>query len=123
MGRVALTNCRKGDDSGEAWDWVVLKGDVWKAHGRAVASCSSYFPHSFDRTPQNPAEKLLSGYKAWELLLYFYSLGPGLFYRILPEKYYKHYYKLVVGIRIMYQHELSPGQLQLAHQLCHEHNI
>ena len=44
-------NCRKGDDSGEAWDWVVLKGDVWKAHGQAVASCSSYFPRSFDRTP------------------------------------------------------------------------
>ena len=113
-------NCRKGDDSGEAWDWAVLKGDVWKAHGQAVASSSSYFPRSFDRTPRNPAEKLSSGYKAWELLLYFYGLGPGLFYGILPEKYYKHYCKLVVGVRLMYQRELSPAQLQLAHQLLLE---
>ena len=113
-------NCRKGDDSREVWDWAVLKGDVWKAHGQVVASASSHFPRSFDRTPRNPAEKLSSGYKAWELLLYFYGLGLGLFYGLLPEKYYKHYCKLVVGVRIMYQRELSSGQLQLAHQLLLE---
>ena len=79
--------CRKGD-RGSVWKWAVLKGDVWMTHGKAVASSATYFPHSFDHTPRNPAEKLSSGYKAWELLLYFYGLGPGLFFSILPEEYY-----------------------------------
>ena len=113
-------NCRKGDSSREVWDWAVLKGDVWKVHGEAVAAAAPYFPRSFDRTPRNPAEKLSSGYKAWELLLYFYGLGPGLFYGILPEAYYRHYCKLVVGIRIMYQRAISCEQLRLAHQLLLE---
>ena len=84
--------------------------------GRAVADAASYFPRSFDRTPRNPAEKLLSGYKAGELLLYFYGLGPGLFYGILPKEYYLHYCKLVVGIRIIYQRRISRQQLELAHK-------
>jgi len=109
-------NCRRGDTSTDVWDWAVLKGNVWKAHGQAVANTASFFPRSFDRTPRNPAEKLSSGYKAWELLLYFYGLGPGLFYGLLPEQYYQHYCKLVVGIRIMYQREISAEQLRLAHQ-------
>ena len=113
-------NCRKGDTSRDVWDWAVLKGDVWKAHGQAVADTSPYFPRSFDRTPRNPADKLSSGYKAWELLLYFYGLGPGLFYKLLPERYYLHYCKLVVGIRIMYQRRISHSQLRLAHKLLLE---
>ena len=109
-------NCRDGDKSREVWDWAVLKGDVWNSHGEAVAATAAYFPRSFDRTPRNPAKKLSSGYKAWELLLYFYGLGPGLFYGLLPEKYYQHYCKLVVGIRIIYQREITPDQLRLAHR-------
>ena len=112
--------CRKGVTSTDVWDWAILKGDVWKTHGQAVANAASYFPRSFDRTPRNPAEKLSSGYKAWELLLYFYGLGPGLFYKILPETYYQHYCKLVVAIRIMYQHEIYPEQLLLAHRFLLE---
>ena len=42
--------CRKGDPNG-VWEWAVLKGDVWKTHGKAVADAASYFPRSFDRTP------------------------------------------------------------------------
>jgi len=91
-------NCRSGDTSDDDWDWAVLKGNVWKAHGQAVADAALCFPHSFDRTPRNLADKLSSGYKAWELLLYFYGLGPGLFYQVLPEQYYLHYCKLVVAI-------------------------
>ena len=109
-------NCRDGDKSRDTWDWAVLKGDVWKTHGQAVAAAASFFPRSFDRTPRNPAKKLSSGYKAWEFLLYFYGLGPGLFYGLLPEEYYKHYCKLVVGIRIIYQREITSDQLRLAHQ-------
>ena len=84
-------NCRKGDKSRDVWDWDVLKGGIWKSHGQVVAATSSYFPHLYNHTPRNPAEKLSSGYKAWELLLHFYSLGPSLFYGLLPERYYKHY--------------------------------
>ena len=109
-------NCRPGDTSDDTWPWAVLKGDVWTAHGKAVADATSHFPQYFDRTPRNPAEKLSSGYKAWELLLYFYGLGPGLFYELLPEVYYRHYCKLVVGIRIMYQRTIAPQQLRLAYQ-------
>ena len=112
----AQGNTRSGDDSDDEWPWAVLKGDVWKAHGKAVAEAASHFPQSFDRTPRNPAEKISSGYKAWESLLYFYGLGPGLFYGLLPEVYYRHYCKLVVGIRIMYQNTITPPQLRLAHQ-------
>ena len=108
--------CRKGDPDG-VWDWAVLEGDVWETHGKAVADTALYFPRSFDRTPRNPAEKLSSSYKAWELLLYFYGLGPGLFYGILPESYYRHYCKLVVAIHIIYQHHISSRQLKLAHKL------
>jgi hypothetical protein len=111
--------CRKGDPHG-VWDWAVLKGDVWTTHGKAVASAASCFPRSFDRTPRNPAEKISSGYKAWEFLLYFYGLGPGLFYGILPEKYYLHYCKLVVGIRIIYQRQITRRQIKLAHKLLLE---
>jgi hypothetical protein len=71
--------CQKGDPKGK-WDWAGLKGDIWMPHGEALANAALYFPHSVDRTPQNPAEKILGGYEAWELLFYFYGLGPGLFY-------------------------------------------
>jgi hypothetical protein len=108
-------DCRKGDPDG-VWEWAVLKGDVWKAHGKAVADAASYFPRSFDRTPRNPAEKISSGYKAWEFILYFYGLGPGLFYGILPKPYYQHYCKLVVAVRIIYQRRISSQQLQLANK-------
>ena len=42
--------CRKGDPRG-IWPWAVLKGEIWKIHGEAVARAASYFPRSFDRTP------------------------------------------------------------------------
>ena len=111
--------CRKGDPDG-VWPWAVLKGDVWRAHGKAVADAAVYLPRSFDRSPRNPAEKLSSGYKAWELLVYFYGLGPGLFYGVLPQPYYKHYCKLVVAIRIIYQREIPSHQVKLANKLLLE---
>ena len=110
--------CRKGLRG--VWDWAVLKGNIWKAHGKDVADAACWFPRSFDRTPRNPAEKLSSGYKAWGLLLYFYSLGPGLFYGVLPEQYYRHYCKLVIAIRIFYQRQITRQQLELAHKFLLE---
>jgi hypothetical protein len=64
---------------------MVLTGEAWKQHGQLIADAGPHFPGSFNRTPRNPAEKLSSGYKAWELLLYFYGLGPGVFYGLIPE--------------------------------------
>lgn len=40
-------DCEKTDDH-RTWDWAVLKGDVWKTHGDAVAATTPYLPGSFD---------------------------------------------------------------------------
>ena len=81
--------------------------NIWKAHSEAVANTLHFLPSSFDRPLHNIAKKLTSGYKAWEFLLYLYGLGPGLLYNILPEPYYSNYCKLVVGMRLMNQHNIS----------------
>lgn len=103
-------------DSKANWSWFVLKGQTWKDHGKMVADATSYIPGSFDRPPRNPAEKINSGYKAWEFLLYFYGLGPCLFYTVLPDIYWRHYCKLVRGINILLQEEISTEELQEAHE-------
>src|ERR1700722_1568794 len=91
------------DDSKRTWDWAVLQGDLWIRHGKAVADCKPYLPGSFEQPPRNIAEKINSQYKAREFLTYIYGLGPGLFYRLLPEKYWIHFCKLVKAIRIFHQ--------------------
>ena len=106
--------CDRRDDK-STWDWAVLQGPVWEKHGKDVAACTPYLPGSFDRPPRNPAEKISSGYKAWEFLMYLYSLGPGLFYNVLPKKYWKHFCKLVYGMRIMNQHHIRTEDLKSAH--------
>jgi hypothetical protein len=78
-------------DSKDMWDWAVLQGDVWKEHGKLIANTTLYLPGSFDCPPHNPAEKISSRYKAWEYLVYIFSLGPALFYNVLPEKYWCHF--------------------------------
>ena len=81
-----------------------------------------YVPGSFDRPPRNPAEKLNSGYKAWEHLMYHYGLGPPMFYGILPDRYWKHFCKLVFGIRIFLQHKITKKQLQDGHTALLEYS-
>lgn len=75
-----------------------------------------HLPGSFDRPPRNPAEKINSGYKAWEFLMYLFGLGPGLFYNVLPKKYWQNFCKLVYGIRILHQRKISLKLLKAAHQ-------
>ena len=99
-------DCTSPDDR-STWDWAVLRGDVWQQHGKAVADALPYLPSSFDRPPRNIAEKLTSGYKAWEFLLYLYGLGPGLLYGLLPDAYYTNFCKLVRGIRLVHQHKIT----------------
>lgn len=104
-------------DSRDLWDWAVLKRPaVWKAHGKMVADATPYIPGSFDRPPRNPAEKISSGYKAWEFLLYFYGLGPALLYGLLPDKYWRNYCKFVRGNRILMQEEITPTEMREADQ-------
>ena len=96
-----------------AWlRWCVLKNkDIWKVHGKTVAMATPYLPTSFDRAPRNPAEKINSGYKAWEFLLYLFALGPALLKPILQEAYWKNYCKLVRGIQILQQRSILRDQL------------
>ena len=104
-------DCTRPDDK-ETWDWAVFQeGDAWKLHGKAVADCLHYLPSSFDRPLRNIAEKLTSGYKAWEFLQYLYGLGPGLLLGVLPDEYYTNYCKLVFGMRLMNQHKITQDSI------------
>ncbi|KAH8828854.1 hypothetical protein DL96DRAFT_1554525 [Flagelloscypha sp. PMI_526] len=102
-------------DDIRTWSWACfINPNVWDAHGKDVDACGDYMPGSFDRKPRNPAEKLTSGYKAWEFLLYFYGLGPCLFWQHLPLAYYTHYCKLVRAIHICLQMEITPTEAEEA---------
>ena len=85
-------------DNRSSWTWAVLVGRVWKEHGAEIARCTPHLPGSFDRSPCNPAEKMNSGYKAWEWLLYLYGLAPALLFGILPLQYWQNYCRLVFAI-------------------------
>ena len=63
----------------ELWNWHVLVGNIWQAHGKTVALATLFIPSSFGRAPQNLAEKINSGYKAWEFQIYLIGLSPALF--------------------------------------------
>jgi hypothetical protein len=102
--------CDKDNDC-STWDWAVLRGNTWTTHGQAVTSMTPYLPGSFDRPPRNPAEKINSGYKAWEFLMYLFGLGPSLFYKILPRQYWKNYCKLVFAVHILHQYGISSQHL------------
>jgi hypothetical protein len=112
-------DCDK-DDSKLHWPWMCLTGDVWRKHGHEVALCRQYLPGSFDRPPRNPAEKISSGYKAWEFLMYLFGLGPGLLLDVLPRVYWEHFCKLVQGVRILHQRRIKVAQLIVAHRLLLE---
>ncbi|KJA23320.1 hypothetical protein HYPSUDRAFT_137916 [Hypholoma sublateritium FD-334 SS-4] len=104
-------------DPTSAWPWAVLKGSTWERHGKAVADATPYLPGSFDRPPRNIAEKINSGYKAWEWLLYLYGLAPALLYGVLPPPYYLHFCKLVKAMRIIQQHHIKTSDLITAESL------
>lgn len=108
-------DCDRRDDR-STWTWAVLQGRTWEEHGKQVAASTPYLPGSFDRPPRNPAEKISSGYKAWEFLLYLYGLGPGLFFQVLPDEYYRNFCKLVFGMRFVHQYHIKSKPLMEAHE-------
>jgi hypothetical protein len=107
-------------DKIELWNWRVLIGKIWQAHGKTVALATPFIPSSFGRAPRNPAEKINSGYKAWEFQIYLIGLGPALFRHILPKEYWVNYCKYVSGIRILQRWVISPDDLQRGHRLLCE---
>ncbi|EJD50049.1 hypothetical protein AURDEDRAFT_58739 [Auricularia subglabra TFB-10046 SS5] len=107
-------------DSRNAWHWMVLTGELWKRHGQCVADSKPFLPGSFDRPPRNPAEKINSGYKAWELIQYVYELGPGLLLGILPKDFWENYCKLVAAIRLLSQRQIKLKELERAYHLVVE---
>ena len=108
-------------DSVTSWDWAVLGvSETWEAHGKEVENALPYLPGSFDHPPRNPAEKISSGYKAWEFLTWIFGMGPVLLEGILPNKYYKNFCKLVRGIRILHQYSITRADLRTAYILLLE---
>ncbi|KAJ6564265.1 hypothetical protein B0H19DRAFT_1067845 [Mycena capillaripes] len=112
-------DCEK-PDSKDSWAWAVLKGQLWQDHGKSVAAATPYLPGSFDRPPRNPAEKLSSGYKAWEFILYLIGLGPAFFDGILPKSEWQHFCKGVNVIRCFQQQKIPVEQIIERHQLACE---
>lgn len=100
-------------DDISTWNWAVLKDKkIWKAHGDSIEAATPFIPSSFGRAPRNPAEKINSGYKAWEFQLYIYGLGPVLLRHILPQPYWKNYCKLVSGIQVLQCLIITPQDLR-----------
>ncbi|KZW02952.1 hypothetical protein EXIGLDRAFT_577068, partial [Exidia glandulosa HHB12029] len=110
-----------GPDSKATWDWATLRNaDTWTRHGAEVAFLMFFTPTSFERYARNIAEKINSGYKATEWLNYFWVHGPGLFFSVLPFKYWQNYCKLVAGVRIIYQKRIPASQLDFARRMLSE---
>ncbi|KAL0565973.1 hypothetical protein V5O48_016040 [Marasmius crinis-equi] len=106
-----------GDDNPSGWEWVVLTSKMWDLHGESITLCTAYLPVSFGRAPRNPAQKINSGYKAWEYCIWFYGLGPTLLRNILPEKYWRNYCQLVRGLRLAKQYSLTHDEVNKANRM------
>jgi len=82
-----------------------------------VALATQFIPSCFGRAPRNPAEKINSGYKAWEFQIYLIGLGPVLFWHILVKEYWMNYCKYVSGVRVLQNWTISLANLQHGHKL------
>ncbi|KDQ54419.1 hypothetical protein JAAARDRAFT_182367 [Jaapia argillacea MUCL 33604] len=115
-----MIDCSPSDHK-STWDWMVLVGTTWRDHGKDFEAATSDIPGCFDCAPQNPTEKMSSGYKAREFLTYVYGLAPALLRKILPRKYWRHFCKLVFATRLLHQRSISTSQLQQAHRFLIEY--
>ena len=108
--------CKRPDNKA-TWDWAVLQDETWEQHGKTIGDMAPFIPGSFDIAPRNPAERISSGYKAWEFLIYVFVLGPGALYNILPDRYFRNFCKLIAGLRILHQRKIPLQEMLQAHQL------
>ncbi|KAG1843970.1 hypothetical protein F4604DRAFT_1937843 [Suillus subluteus] len=90
--------------------------ETWKKHGSTIADATPFLPGSFDRQPCNPVEKINSGYKAWEWLLYLYGMGPAALFIVLPDPYWTNLCHLVSGMCLMQQYHITRTDLIKAHE-------
>ena len=67
-----------------------------------------------------PAKKINSGYKASEYLIYLWMLGPAVFRVVLPLPLWVHFCKLVHGIRVVLQCQITHQQIVTAHRMLNE---
>jgi len=81
------------DNDPTTWPFAVLPDNaVWQAHGASVTCAGLYLPVCLEsRVLYNPAEKISSGYKVVEYLVYIFGLCPALLYHLLPQKFYYHF--------------------------------
>lgn len=90
---------------------------VWQVHGASVTHAGLYLPVCLEsRVPCNPAEKISSGYKVVEYLVYIFDLCPALLYHLLPQKFYYHFCKLVFGTHMVHQSHKLKEDLLAAHK-------
>ena len=76
----------------------------------------SISPRSFDCPPWNPTEKISSGYKAWEFLVYVFGYCPALLYGTLPHRYWQNFCMLVSAVCLLQQCAVSSSQVRSAHE-------
>ncbi|KAG1864373.1 hypothetical protein F4604DRAFT_1586544 [Suillus subluteus] len=105
------------DDDKSTWTWAVLTGNVWKDFGKAIAATTPHLPGFFDRPPCNPAEKINSGYKAWEFTILLHGIGPLVLHNVLPLPYWQHFCKLIRAIHIISQYNITHEELEVAARL------
>ncbi|KAG1725615.1 uncharacterized protein EDB91DRAFT_1239764 [Suillus paluster] len=72
-------SCGRSDDQ-ENWPWSVLTGKTWVNHGAVVAALQPHLP-----------EKINTYYKAAEYITWLFGYGPGLFYGLIPDLYYRNF--------------------------------
>ena len=109
-------HCDTRTDSVDQWDWACFRTkEAWEAHGALVEQCARYLPGSFGHTPRNIAQKITSGYKAEEWMLYMYTILPALLLNVLPREYFIHFCHLVAGVRLAVQRRVKTHHLTLGH--------
>jgi len=106
------------EDHPNTWPFAILHdGAVWQVHGASVTGAGLYLPVCLgSRVPRNPAKKISSRYKAVEYLAYIFGLCPALLYRVLPQRFYYHFCKLVFGARVIHRSHKSKDDLVAAHR-------
>jgi hypothetical protein len=73
------------------WTIHLRTTDGYKEHGALVASLAQYVPGWYGPAPRDPSLKANTDFKAWEWMVYLFTLGPLVFRNYLPREYWKHF--------------------------------